>query len=237
MKFNQQTYHGLAKRNWSHVIVILILKTIFLVFARREYRGTENVPKDGAAIVVSNHLSNFDPIMILLDFPRWINFMGKEELWRHYFFQFVMPWAHVFPVLRGESAKGLRDSLKNCHRILDNGLLLGIFPEGMRSKTRQLQPAMPGAMFIALERNYTLIPVAVTGTENFISMKWLLHRPKLTVTVGKPFQLPNHKGGPMDRDLLAAMGTITMERISELLPPEYRGPYNNGKKHEAASND
>ncbi len=231
----QESYHGIAYKKWSHRVVAVIIRAFFKVFARFEVKGMENVPEEGPAIVVSNHLSNFDPIVILLDFPRWVNFMGKEELWRHPFFKFIMPWAHVFPVVqRGDSLRGLRDSMRNARKVLGDRLLLGIFPEGTRSKTRQLQPALPGAMFIALENDALLIPVAVTGTENFIDLTWILRRPRITVTVGKPFRLPKHAGGPMDKDLLASMGTITMQHIAELLPPEYRGLYA-GNNHEATS--
>jgi 1-acyl-sn-glycerol-3-phosphate acyltransferase len=235
MESKQETYHGIPYKKWSHKVVAVIIRAFLKVFARFEVKGMENVPKEGPAIVVSNHLSNFDPIIILLDFPRWVNFMGKEELWRHPFFKFIMPWAHVFPVVqRGDSLRGLRDSMRNARKVLGDRLLLGIFPEGTRSKTRQLQPALPGAMFIALENDALLIPVAVTGTENFIDLTWLLRRPRITVTVGKPFRLPKHAGGPMDKDLLASMGTITMQHIAELLPPEYRGLYA-GNNHEATS--
>jgi len=219
----ENSYQPLARRKWTHEVVAAIFFAMFKVFARLHVTGRENVPKSGPFVVVSNHLNNLDSILILVVFPRWVNFMGKEELFSNKILAGIMRWAHVFPVQRGEGIRGKREAIRTARFVLEKQMLLGMFPEGTRSRTFQLKEALPGPMFIALESKTPLLPVAITGSQRLHGF-WFFKRPAVSITIGTPFTPPSANGS-VSKDILASATTYTMGRIAALLPPEYRGIY------------
>jgi 1-acyl-sn-glycerol-3-phosphate acyltransferase len=226
VKKKQVIYTPLANHTWSHKAIAGMARGIFTLFTRLEIKGFENIPPTGPVIAVSNHLDNMDSILILMKFPRWINFMGKEELFKNPLGAKLMRYFHVFPVQRGEnSIRGKREALRIGKQILDAGQMLGTFPEGTRSKKAQLQQGMPGIIYIGMGRPAPMLPMAITGTQQLRGISWLFKRPKVTLTVGKPFNLPASQGGIVSKEFLTECTTYTMERIAALLPPEYRGVY------------
>ncbi len=96
---------------------------------RVEVRGTENIPKDGAVIVCSNHISAFDPFIIIVSNTRQIFFMAKKELFRIPVLHLILKCVGVFPVDRQGSDVG---AIKHAIRLLKNGESFGIFPQGTR---------------------------------------------------------------------------------------------------------
>jgi len=103
--------------------------------------------------------------------------------------------------------------------------VLGIAPEGTRSKTGSLQRGKPGAAYLALRANVPILPVVVTGTERVFRDLLRLRRPRVRVVIGEPFRLtlPEDEKRP-----LQALADRMMYRLAELLPPEYRGVYGQG---------
>ncbi|MFC2016828.1 lysophospholipid acyltransferase family protein, partial [Chloroflexota bacterium] len=99
-----------------------------------------------------------------------------------------------------------------------------MFPEGTRSKNGQLQPAFSGSALIALRNGVPILPVGITGTEKIKGLAWLLHRPQITVNIGRPFHLPP-VSGKLTKVELARFTDYIMGRIAELLPLGYRGNY------------
>src|SRR5919107_631246 len=110
--------------------------------------GVENVPHEGALLVASNHLSNADPIILEAAFPRPLFFVGKSELFRNPFFRWVLHRFGGIPVERGTPD---RAAIRRAVAILEQGIALGIYPEGVRSKTIALVEGLPGAGLIALQ--------------------------------------------------------------------------------------
>ena len=102
--------------------------------------------------------------------------------------------------------------------------MIAITPEGRESLTGELEEGTPGAAYLALKANAPILPVTFTGTENrhvYGSLK-KLRRPKISVTVGKPFFLPASR----DWRMSVEQGTYQIMRaLAEQLPPEYRGVY------------
>ena len=117
-------------------------------------------------------------------------------------------------------------SLREVFRRLKDGGLLGIAPEGTRSKTEALAPGKPGAAYLAARSQVPLIPVGVTGTEDRLVKQKLkrLQRLDITINIGEPFMLP-----PLPRknreEFLQESTDEIMCQIAALLPPEYRGVY------------
>ncbi|HHY73148.1 MAG TPA: 1-acyl-sn-glycerol-3-phosphate acyltransferase [Bacillus bacterium] len=154
-------------------------KALCGVYLRSLYKieviGAENVPKDGGVLLCSNHISNNDPPLVGVTCPRDINFMAKEELFKIPVLKTIMHGIRAFPVKRGMSD---RNALKAGLSLLKEGHVLGLFPEGTRSKTGELGTGLAGAGFFALRSNAAIVPCAVIGPYKRFS--------KIKVVYGKP---------------------------------------------------
>jgi 1-acyl-sn-glycerol-3-phosphate acyltransferase len=188
--------------------------------------GVENVPDEGPLLVASNHLSNADPIILEAAFPRPLFFVGKSELFRNPFFRWVLHRFGGIPVERGTPD---RAAIRSARAVLEQGIALGIYPEGVRSKTVALQRGLPGAGLIALQSKAPVLPVAIYGTEFFpVNGELPPRRPKnlprgVTMHFGPPIHIPERVDG---KRVTADEAThLIMMRIAELLPERYRGVY------------
>jgi 1-acyl-sn-glycerol-3-phosphate acyltransferase len=112
---------------------------------------------------------------------------------------------------------------------LAEGEALAIFPEGMRSQSRKLKLAFPGAALIALRSGAPIIPIGISGTEKITGIAWLWRRPQMTVNIGEAFSLPP-ADGRLTKYQLAKTTDVIMERIAEVLPVEYRGHCQNNRR-------
>jgi len=115
-------------------------------------------------------------------------------------------------------------ALRQALAELQNGGVLGMFPEGQRSPNAQLQSPQPGASLLAARSGVPLLPVGISGSERVKGIGFVLHRPQITVTIGRPFLLPS-AGDKLTRSRLAQYSDSIMEHIAELLPESYRGIY------------
>ena len=194
----------------------LAMKLALLMLARWRVYGVEHVPRRGPLIVAANHLSLADPPLLSASIPRRIVFMAKDEAYRSLFLGPLVRGFGAFPVRRGEAD---RAALRRALSVLEAGGVLGIFPEGTRSRNRQLQPGRSGVARIALRSGAPILPVGIAGTEH-IGGPGILLRPAITVRIGQPFHLPG-EGGRIEGNKLAEYTAMIMDRIAELLPEEY----------------
>ncbi|SMB98322.1 1-acyl-sn-glycerol-3-phosphate acyltransferase [Thermanaeromonas toyohensis ToBE] len=141
----------------------------FQYICRWEVKGQENFPLEGPAVVVSNHVSLWDPVAVGVAIPRPVRFMAKEELFRIPFLAQLLRALGAFPVRRGRSD---RQALKESLEILRSGQVLGMFPEGTRVRTGELGAFHGGAALLSLKTGAPLVPVAVKGTEQIFRRGW-----------------------------------------------------------------
>lgn len=198
-----------------------MVKLLLRLLTRWRVEGKENVPVQGSLIIVSNHLNLIDPPLLSASIQRRIVFMAKEELFHSLFLGPLVRGWHAFPVRREQLD---REALRQAQQVLSEGLALGMFPEGARSATAQMQQAYAGASLVALRSGAPILPVGITGTEKLRNPFALLRRPEVTVNIGRPLSLPP-LDGKLRRDQLASVTDFIMAHIAELLPQSYRGAY------------
>ena len=206
---------------WFYYVVRAMIGILLILLTRYQLRGRDNIPSQGAVLVVANHLSLADPPLIVFSLGRKVAFMAKEELFRSRFASYFLHSLGAFPVYRKQTD---RQAIRQAKQVLAEGVTLGMFPEGKRSRDAQLQPALSGSALIACHSGAPILPVGIIGTEKIKGIAWVLHRPQITVNIGHPFYPPS-VDGKLTKDELARLTSYIMERIAELLPPEYRGNY------------
>ena len=189
---------------------------VFHITSRIRLCGLYNVPRSGAFIVASNHLAWADIPLVPMHLHRKIVYMSKEEYF-HSKLTWLVRFLGSFPVKRGE---GDRQALRTAEEQLKKGNILGIFPEGTRSRTRTMAKAHAGMGMIALRTGVPVVPVAIWGSEN--ALKKLGSR--VTISFGEPMVL-KPKGKKITREDIDEATDKVMRKIAEMLPPEYRGVY------------
>lgn len=172
-------------------------------------------------MVVANHLSSADPVLLGAKLGRRIIFMAKEELFSNRFSSYFVRQFGAFPVYRGGPDRG---ALHQANRLLKQGQALGMFPEGRRSSGEGMNPAFLGSALIAYHNNVPILPVGITGSERIRGFGWIWHRPQITFNIGTPFKLTD-PGHSLSRQQMIEHTNIIMKHISELLPEKYRGEY------------
>jgi len=212
----------------SQKIVLAILRPLLNILFSWKVEGRENIPLTGPLILVANHVHLLDPFFLLFRFPRWINFMAKEELFRSPFLRFWLRWAGSVSIRREGRVREKQKILKSARDALERGLILGMFPEGGRSHDGKLRKGKPGSAVIASKANVPLLPVGIVGTDKIRGISWLWKRPGIVVNIGKPFKLPP-TSSRMSKSQMQLLTTQLMREIAALLPPEYQGAYEKHK--------
>ncbi len=203
-------------------VVQRLLRLLFRWLTRVEVTGLEHIPRQGRAILATNHLSRLDPPLIFVVVDREdLTALAAKKYRRVPLLRQLLEAADVIWLDRSApDAKALRQALAHLRR----GGLLGIAPEGTRSPTQALQRGKPGVAYLAAMAEAPVIPVAIWGTEGWYRHWLRLRRPRLRVRIGPPLRL-----GPMPRQgrdqWLQERTDQIMAHIAALLPPPYRGVY------------
>lgn len=194
-------------------VVTGILTALFRLLMDLQVEGLEHFPMDGPVIVAANHVTNFDVFPLQIALPRPLFFMGKAELFRNPLLDMLFRNMGAFPVYRGEKDAW---AMRHARRVLEHGAVLGMFPEGTRSKGRGLNVGKSGAARLAIESGAPIIPVAIIGSERFF--KHFPRRARVQVKILPPL-LPYPGETPL------ALTERLMYTLAEALPPEMRGVY------------
>jgi len=212
----------------SKKILLAICRLLLNIPFSWKVEGRENIPLTGPLILITNHVHLLDPFFLLFSSPRWINFMAKEELFRSPFLRPWLRWAGSVSISRRGKVSDKQKMLRSSRDVLENGLILGMFPEGGRSRDGKLRKGKPGSAVIASKTNVPILPIGIAGTDKIKGISWLWKRPHIVINIGKPFKLPPNDS-KMSKSQMQLLTTQLMKEIAALLPLEYQGGY---KKHE-----
>jgi len=193
--------------------------------ARVRVVGAEALPREGPLIVVANHLSNLDPILVAAwlqpALGRPIHFMAKEQLFRWPLAPLLRAYGTILVKAGGRDVEAYRAGLD----VLERGGVLGIFPEGTRSRTRTLRDALPGAAMLALRAGVPILPIGIDGTDELLGRDSWSPRigTRVTLQVGEPFTLETDaRPGRHRREAVDAATERIMASIAALLPADHR---------------
>ena len=213
------------------VLVGPLLRLIF----RPQTEGAEHVPEEGAAILASNHLSYADWLFMPLTLSRRVTFVAKAEYFtspgiKGWFQKKFFTGAGQVPIDRS-GANAAEGAMKSAMKILGEGDLFGIYPEGTRSHDGKLYRGKTGVARLALETKVPVIPVAVVGTDVVAPPgkkfgTWT--RP--VVRFGKPLDFSRYEGLEDDRFILRSITDEIMYEIMRLSGQEYVDLYANKAK-------
>lgn len=196
-------------------------KFLIVFFTHCQVTGLENLPEEGPALIVTNHLGDADLIVGFAFTPPIVDPFAKIELSEMPLLGFVLDAYGVIWVHRGRPDRKALRAVKNA---MDQKRIVGIAPEGRESLTGSLEEGTDGAAYIALVNDVPIIPITLTGTENkriFSNMK-RLRKTDVTVTIGPSFRLERYE----DRRKSIKQGTQRiMNTLANQLPEDYRGYY------------
>ncbi|MGZ4475877.1 MAG: lysophospholipid acyltransferase family protein [Nocardioides sp.] len=230
---NEKAFYAVLK----HVVIGPWLKLVF----RPKYQGVENVPTEGPAILASNHLSYADWLFMPLGLPRMVRFVAKDEYFiqpgiKGWFKKTFFAGTGNVPIDRS-GASAAEGALIAAQRVLGDGELFGIYPEGTRSHDGKLYRGRTGVARLALESKAPVVPVAVIGTDIIAppgKTFGKLVRP--IVRYGKPLDFSRYEGMENDRYILRAIADEIMYEILRLSGQEYVDLYaTDAKKRDQAA--
>ena len=192
------------------------------ILCRIEKKELEKVPATGPLIIFSNHTGMVEvPIVFSELLPRPVTGLAKIESWDNWFLRIIFDLFHIIPIKRGDADM---EAMHSMLRVLDEGFILGMSPEGTRNKSGALLKAYPGVVILALKSNSPLMPVAHWGGEDFRSNLKRLKRTDFHIRSGRLFQL-DARGEKVTKEVRQQMVDEMMYQLAMLLPSQYRGAY------------
>ncbi len=206
-------------------------KPVFWVGGKLLFRlrsvGREHIPKRGPVLIVSNHCSFLDPVLLGITVPRVVRFLARSTLWDvPVVGWWIGQWGAV-PVYR-ESKAGTYSAVRKAVDVLKKGYAVCIFPEGTRSPDGrfQIEKVRTGVGFVALHTRCQIVPAAVIGSHRALSKgeKWIRPVP-IVVRFGPAFSLQEFsQHNSISRKTGESVTAKIVARIIALLPDEQKPP-------------
>ncbi len=199
------------------------MKFLFRLLAHMTVEGLEYIPADGAFILATNHISRLDSPILMVASPRRLHALVANKYRNFIGYNWILNAAGAIWIRRSEFD---REALLSAMRVLSEGQVLALAPEGTRSHTGQLQMGKPGVAFLAARAHVPIVPVGITGTDKMVEAFKRLRKMQVWVRFGTPFRLP--KEGRLSSQELTEYTELIMRRIANQLPMEFRGQYVEG---------
>lgn len=200
IKLREKIYKPRKENGWKRFvrkIVKVVLNALYRIAFRVKITG--KIPNDGAYIICANHINYLDAAAIVLFNKRKVNFVAKEDLFTHG----ILMWlGHLFDAIPIKRDMQDIEAMKRCLKVLKNGELLGIFPEGTRKGMEKNLKAKNGAAFMAIKAHVKVIPVGIHGTFKPFS--------KVYINYGEPIDISEYKKENLDEATEKIMNQVVM---------------------------
>ncbi|MCL4560454.1 MAG: 1-acyl-sn-glycerol-3-phosphate acyltransferase [Chloroflexi bacterium] len=210
-----------------------IFRGLFHLLGKVEIEGAQNIPTRGAYVVVFNHVSIFDPPLIVAFWPTQPEILGAVDIWNRPGQSTLARLYGAIPIHRGEVDRTAMGRVLAALRI---GRPLLVAPEGTRSHTPGMNPAKSGIVYVLERTGVPIVPVGVVGTtDDFFERAIHAEKPRLSMRIGESFFLP-----PVDetnlspKEIRQRKADWIMCKMAALLPENYRGVYGRGRRSACA---
>lgn len=169
---------------WLYTFARIVLAGAVRAYGRVRFSGTDNLPASGPAILVANHPSDVDPILLAIALPRTVHFMGDVVQFQRAFVGPIIARLGAFPVHKGSpDRRGVETALE----LLRRGEVIALFPEGDLYRRADPEPFGRGVGFLAARSGAPVIPVGIAGAERIWDGR-RLGWPWIAVRVGAPLR-------------------------------------------------
>lgn len=187
------THRNAHWRTWQ-----FLMQNVFCFWLRYRARGMEHLPQDGGALLLINHQSFLDPLLVGLPLTRPVSYLARDSLFRVPFIGWVLRNTYVMPVNREAASTA---SLREAIRRLQHGFYVGIFPEGTRSASGAVGALKPGFLALVRRTGAPVIPVGIAGAfEAYPRGALFPHAGKVRVVFGRPLPREVLDGFGKDRE-------------------------------------
>lgn len=183
-------------------VIKFLANIIFRILYRVKTYGVENVPASGKFILCSNHANNLDPVFVSMVMPRQISWMAKKELFKYKTIASIVYKLGAFPVDRSQSDIS---AIKNALKVLKQGKVLGIFPEGTRVKSMDLEAVKPGVALLSIRSDSPILPIHIESNYKLFS--------KINIYIGKPMDITNEDGIKLSTDDYIEKSKLVLKTI------------------------
>jgi 1-acyl-sn-glycerol-3-phosphate acyltransferase len=200
---------------WWECWFWLSFVSVTLLFSLR-LEGRRRMPRRGPVLIIANHQSFLDPILVGLAAPRHLCYLARKTLFKNSLFGALIRSLKAVPIdQEGVSKEGL----KSIVQLLEQGEAVVVFPEGTRTETGELQPLKPGIQLLIRRTKAAIVPVGIAGA--FQALPYWEKVPKLAPLLmeATPSTLAVSVGRPLDRERLAE---LPREQLLEELLEEMR---------------
>ena len=202
--------------------VYRVVKVLAKILTKGEVIGYEQVPQAGPYVLTTNHTSMMDTPFLMLSTPRKdvIGMVARKYNERPFFGWFLNSIGVIWVSQNSPDYAAFREAAN----FLKMGWVVGMAPEGTRSKEHRLLPGKPGAVLLAERAQVPIVPVSVIGAADFKHDLLHLRRNNFTVRFGKAYRLPTLDHNDHKKWLRECTDEV-MCQIAALMPEEYRGEY------------
>ncbi|MEO6124714.1 MAG: lysophospholipid acyltransferase family protein [Ilumatobacteraceae bacterium] len=210
------------------------IRPLYRVCTPVRVEGLENLPRTGPVIVAANHISFYDTVVLMLATHRQVSFIGKAEYLDSWKTRRLFPALGLIPIDRQQAKKAM-SALDVAAGVLNNGHMLGIYPEGTRSRDGLLHRGHTGVAQLAMMTGAPVVPVGIVGTDRIQPIGARAPRPfrRGIVRFGTPIDPAHYGGAPRRRrqqltlDLMDAIHHLSGQQASDDFasgePPLIRG--------------
>ncbi len=188
IKLEKKIYKVRKETTWKRFLRNIIKGTLAVVYKIAfQVKINGKVPSEGSYILCCNHINYLDAAAIVLFNKRKVNFVAKEDLFKN---RLLFWLGHIFDAIPIKRDMQDIEAMKRCLKVLKNGELLGIFPEGTRKGLEKNGKAKNGAAFMAIKSKAKVIPIGIHGSFKPFS--------KVYVNYGEPIDLSNYSKEELD---------------------------------------